>query len=98
MSSSVKDVFELDKNMSMIEMVPKKEWIGKTLTELNLRNRMNLNVVAEKEKGECWHFLDADRPLRPESILLVVAEKKALKKLEGDSEPYSMFSFTGTKK
>ena len=98
MSSSVKDVFELDKNLSMIEMVPKKEWIGKTLTELNLRNRMNLNVIAEKEKGECWHFLDADRPLRPESILLVVAEKKALKKLEGDSEPYSMFSFTGTKK
>ena len=86
MSSFVRDVFELDKNMSMLEMVPKSEWIGESLTELNLRSRMNLNVVAEKEKGGCWRFPDADKPITPELLLLVVAEKKSLKKLDISSE------------
>jgi trk system potassium uptake protein TrkA len=80
LSSSFKDFFELDENMYMVEMTPKSEWIGKTLVELDLRGKMNLNVVALKEKGGLWHFVDPTVPVSSNSVLLIVMEKKHMKK------------------
>lgn len=78
--SSFKDFFEIDENMYMAEMKPKKEWIGKNLIELGLRNTLNMNVIAVKEKGENWQFVDPQVPFKEDSILLVAMEKKNMKK------------------
>ncbi|MBQ7581224.1 MAG: TrkA family potassium uptake protein [Lachnospiraceae bacterium] len=80
LSSSFKDFFELDSNMYMIEMQPKKEWIGKSLRDLGLRKSHNLNVVAVKKKGDHWKFVDPSCPFTEDNILLIVMEKKDLKK------------------
>lgn len=80
LSNSFRDFFELDSNMYMIEMEPKKDWIGKSVLELELRKKMNLNVVAIKEKGEHWAFIDPQIRIEPTSILLIVAEKKDIMK------------------
>lgn len=80
LSNNFRDFFELDSNMYMIEMEPKKEWIGKSLLELGLRKSMNLNVVAIKEKGQQWEFIDPNAAITPTSILLIVAEKKDIMK------------------
>lgn len=79
LSNSFRDVFELDDNMYMIEMEPKKEWIGKSLRELELRKKMSLNVVAVKEKGAHWTFVDPSDVFEASNILLVVMEKKDMK-------------------
>ncbi len=76
LSSMFKDYYELDENMYMIEMAPKKEWIGKDLIELSLRSRMNLNIVAVRKKGTPWHFVDPKVPFAEGDILLIVTEKK----------------------
>ena len=81
LSSSFRDYFKLDDNMYMVEMVPKSEWIGKSLAELDLRNKMNLNVVAEREKGGLWHFMSPTDPISNDSILLIVMEHSHMKKL-----------------
>ena len=78
-SSSFKDFFEIDANMYMIEMEPKKEWIGKNLMALQLRKTMNLNVVAIRQKGQLWKFVDPGENIKPESLLLIVVEKKDMK-------------------
>ncbi len=80
LSSSFRDYFELDENMYMIEMEPRKEWIGKNLIELEIRKKMNVNIIAVKEKGKMWHFTDPHIPFTAESVLLVVMEKKDLNK------------------
>ena len=80
LSSSFMDFFKIDDNMYMVEMSPKKEWLGKSLIELNLRSKSNLNVVAERNKGELWHFIDPKKPIAEESILLIVMEKKDMGK------------------
>ena len=80
LASSFKDFFEIDENMYMAEMKPKKEWIGKNLVELGLRNTLNMNVIAVKEKGENWQFVDPHTPFKEDSILLVAMEKKNMKK------------------
>lgn len=82
LSSSFKDYFELDSNMYMIEMEPRKEWVGKNLIELELRKRLNLNIIAVKQKGKMWHFVDPHCPFASDNVLLVVMEKKDIEKLE----------------
>ncbi len=79
-SASFKDFFELDSNMYMLELIVKKDWVGKNLIELGLRNKMNLNVVAMKEPGEQWRFVDPKVTLTEKTVLLVVMEKKDMDK------------------
>ena len=43
-SQSVLDYFQVDKNLCMVEIKPFENWIGKTLTELNMRNSLEINV------------------------------------------------------
>lgn len=78
LSSSFKDYFQLDENMYMVEMSPRNDWIGKNLVELDLRSRHSLNVVAVKEKGQLWHFVNPKETITPDSVLLIVMEKKHL--------------------
>ncbi len=80
LSSSFKDFFKLDNNMYMIEMQPKKEWIGKSLIELELRKRLNVNVVAVKKGNADLQFIDPSEPFTEDSLLLIVMEKKDIKK------------------
>ena len=81
MSSSFKDFFELDDNMYVVEMAPKKDWVGKSLLELGLRKTLNINVIAIKKKGGLWQFVDSKTKFEEEYSLLVVMEKKDVKKL-----------------
>ena len=75
LSSIFKDFYELDENMYMIEMVPRTEWIGKNLIELDLRRSMDLNVVAVRTKGKHFRFIDPKESFTKDDILLIVTEK-----------------------
>ena len=52
LSSGLVDVIELSKNVSMIEVGVKPEWVDKTLMELNLRKKYSINVIAIKENNK----------------------------------------------
>ena len=67
-------------NESLFKKLPKKEWIGKNLIDLGLRKVWNLNVVAVRQRGELWHFVDPKEPFSEDSLLLIVMEKKHMKK------------------
>ncbi len=82
LSSGFKEFYELDDNLYMVEMVPKDDWIGKSLSELKLRSRMDLNVVAERRKDGLWQAMSPQKRITPESVLLVVVEKKNIKTLQ----------------
>ena len=77
-SPTILDLFDVGENLCMIEMVPEKKWIGKTLLELNLRQKRGINVVAMKESGKTWTYLSAHSPILENATLLVVLEKKLL--------------------
>ena len=77
-SPTILDLFDVGENLCMIEMVPDKKWIGKTLLELDLRQKRGINVIAMKEGGNTWSYLDANSPIKENATLLVVLEKKHL--------------------
>ena len=80
-SESVLDYFELGSRLSMIEMAPLNEWVGKSMVELNIRNKYQMTIVACKdEKGE-WMPIDPEQPLQEKMKLLAVVDRKNLGKL-----------------
>lgn len=82
-SDTFLDYFQVDKNLSMIEMLPIKEWIGKTLLEMKLRSNYQINVIAVKDENNHWSILDPETPIKENSKLLVVLDQKSLNRIKG---------------
>ena len=80
MSDSFLKFFEIDDKICILEMVPKKEWIGKNLIDLNIREKYRANVVAIREGGELKSFVDPKEPLKEDNELLVLVNKEDLKR------------------
>ena len=80
-SDTFLDYFSVDTTLSMVEMNPLAKWVGKSLTELNIRKNYKVNVVAVKENGH-WKVIDPQQPLEADNHLLIVAEKEYLKRID----------------
>lgn len=74
---------ELSDRVRMVEVQIKKEWEGKTLRELKLRNKYQANVIAMKAnpESEAMINIDPDMKLKPEMSLWMVLEKNNVERL-----------------
>ena len=81
LSDTLLDYFKVDDNLSMIEMRPEEKWVGKSLIDLNLRKKYNMNVVAIKKGSDNWQIIDPTKPLPADSRLLIVIDTESLTKL-----------------
>lgn len=75
------DFIELSKNIRMIEIAIREEWLNHSLKELDLRKKYNINVVAVRQNGEIILTPNPDMPLTGDISLLIIADKKDLPKL-----------------
>ncbi len=74
-SSDFLDFFNLGSELSVFSMKPKKDWIGKSLRELRLRDRYQLNVIAIRENGRTSATMDPDQPIDADSEIFAVAKQ-----------------------
>ena len=82
LSSGFVDMVSLAKNVSMIELDVKPEWVGKNLIELNLRKKYSINVVAIRQNEAVSVDIDPHLPLQAEDKLIVIANTQRLFKLK----------------
>lgn len=82
LSSGFMDVIELNTEVSMIELDVKKDWIGKTLLELNLRKKYSINVIAIKENNKIEIDIDPKIPLTENMELVVIGKTSKLIKIK----------------
>ena len=82
LSSGFVDMVSLAKNVSMIELDVKPEWVGKNLIELNLRKKYSINVVAIRKGESVSVDIDPHAPLQGEDKLIVIANTERLSKLK----------------
>lgn len=80
-SGNFLEFFNIDDNLCVVELKPRKEWIGKNLKELRLREKHNINVVAIKDKNALRSHINPDKPIDEKTELLVIVEREDLKKL-----------------
>jgi len=80
-SGSVIDHIELSPDYSVVEIVVTGALAGRTLRDLNLRNRMGLTVVAIKREEDVNVFVSPDEPLREKDVLVAVGPNEGVQKL-----------------
>ena len=82
LSSGFVDMISLSKNVSMVELDVRDEWIGRSLIELNLRKKYSINVVAIR-KGETVSVdINPEEKLEANASLIVIANTEKLAKLK----------------
>ena len=82
LSSGFIDMISLSKDVSMVEIDVKEEWIGKNLIELNLRKKYGINVVALKKGEEVSISINPEQLLDGDTTLIVIANTAKLGKLK----------------
>ena len=82
LSSGFVDMVSLAKNVSMIELDVKPEWVGKNLIELNLRKKYSINVVALRQGDAVSVDIDPRAALLESDKLIVIANTEKLGKLK----------------
>lgn len=83
LSSGFVDVMELTDKVSLLELEIRAEWVGKSLIDLNLRKKYDINVVALWENGEVTVALDPAALLKKDQKLVIIADTAKLRKLKG---------------
>lgn len=77
-SGNLLEYIELSPDFSMAEILPRSEWVGKSLLELQLSDEYGLNVVAIRSGEQINPLPGSATIVREGDIMLVVAEEKTL--------------------
>jgi len=82
LSSGFVDIVSLAKNVSMVALDIRPEWVGKNLIELNLRKKYSINVVAVRKGQSVSADIDPHAPLQAEDTLIVITNMEKLSALK----------------
>lgn len=94
-SSKIFDHIEMSDKYSIIEIQPMNKWIGKTIKDLDIRNKFGVSIIGIKrefaqidEKGQTKIINDlmiippADTEILKKDTLIVIGDKSAIEKLK----------------
>ena len=88
-ASNVFDYIELTDDHAIYEIPPLESWIGRTIAELDVRNRYRINILAVKQDGELRPLPGAGYVFTGSEHILALAgvedAKKLIRKVESDS-------------
>lgn len=82
LSSGFVDMISLSKDVSMVEIDVRSEWVGKNLIELNLRKKYGFNVVALKKGEKVNVNINPEQVLDASTTLIVITDVAKLGKLK----------------
>lgn len=82
LSSGFIDMISLSKDVSMVEIDVRNEWIGKNLIELNLRKKYGFNIVAIKKGEKVNVNINPEQVLDASTTLIVITDVAKLGKLK----------------
>ncbi len=82
-SESILDFIELSPDYSIMEIEAPDEWKNKTISELKLRSKYGINVMAIKRDDEINLSPPADFMVKSKDIFVAIGSAEDLSKLEG---------------
>ena len=82
LSSGFIDIADISDNISILEIDIKPEWIGKTLRELELRKKYNINVIAFKSSANVDIAVNPDTIIESEMKIIVMCNKNEINKIK----------------
>lgn len=79
-TDSILDYIEIDDDIAIFEVSIPKDWLEKTIGELDVRRKYNINIMGIKTNGKTTVSVSPDMVLTENKTLLVVGEYKSLQK------------------
>lgn len=74
------DYMEVDASHAIFEVEVPDEWLGRSVGELDIRRKYNINILAVKKEREISVAISVDTVLEADSTLLVLGDYKAIQK------------------
>lgn len=74
------DYIELNADYAIFEVAVPRDWVGKSIGQLDIRNRYNINIMAVKQNGVLNMNITSDTHLREEETMLVLGDRKSVHK------------------
>ena len=79
-SDHVLDYIELDDDYSIYELAIPNEWCGKTILELDIRKKFNINILGIREYGKLNMNITPNTVLNSRKSMLVLGNEKIIEK------------------
>ena len=79
-SESIIDYIEVDENCSILEVIIPKDWLGKSIRQIDIRNKYGVNIVALKQNGKAITDFSPDVILSSDYTILVIGTYKSIQK------------------
>lgn len=76
----ISDYIELDEEHAIFEILIPKDWIGKTVGELDIRNKHNINIMAFKRDGIMNLSIRSDTEIPAHDTMLVLGNIRDIQK------------------
>lgn len=83
-SQGVMDYFDIGQNVTIVGTKPPKGWVGKPLSDLDLRNKYNITVLAVRRGDENLVIPSWSMVVEKEDTLVLFGRDDSLKKLDLD--------------
>ena len=81
-SHNVLDYIELSRDYGILEVPAPKAWAHKTLRELSVRAKMDINIIAVKNGEKTTVSPSADYKINPDDVLAVLGDMAALEAMQ----------------
>lgn len=79
-SDHVLDYFELDNEYSIFELSVPQKWHGKSILQLDIRNKYGINILGVRENGSLNMEITPNLILDMDKSILVLGHEKAIEK------------------
>ncbi|MFA6548778.1 MAG: TrkA family potassium uptake protein [Candidatus Margulisiibacteriota bacterium] len=83
-SQGVLDYFELGNDVQIVGTLPPERWVGQSLSDLDLRNKHNITVVAVRRGNENLVIPAWSTKVEKEDVLVLFGREDSLRKLNLD--------------
>ena len=74
------DYTELDAEHAMFEVTVPKDWVGRTIGQIDIRKKFNINIMGIKKSGKLELSISSDTVLGTDDTMLVLGKNKNLQK------------------
>ena len=81
-SHNVLDYIELSQDYGILEVPAPKNWVSKSLKELNVRAKMGVNIIAVQSGGKTNVSPSADYRIQSGDVLVVLGDNMALEAVQ----------------
>ena len=79
-ANNILDFIEIDDKYAIFELTTPENWIGKTISQIDIRRKYGINIMAVKQDGMLNLSVSPDMILKKDETFLVLGEVKNIQK------------------